>query len=76
MGEISELLQNKVGLGPEQSQEAEKLILDLVISKVPTEFQGALGSVLGAGSAQGQPAESGGLGGLLNAAEGLFGNKG
>ena len=78
MGEISELLQQKAGLGPDQAQEVEKLIVDLVLSKVPSEFQGMLGSALGVGnaSADGQPAQSGGLGSLLGAAESLFGNKG
>jgi hypothetical protein len=75
MNEIAQLLQEKAGLSPEQSQEVAQAIIGLIKSKVPTEFQGMLGSVLGgeAPAADGQTAEAGGLGGLLGAAEGLFG---
>jgi|WetSurMetagenome_2_1015567.scaffolds.fasta_scaffold1569242_1 hypothetical protein len=75
MGEISTLLQNKIGLSADQSQEAEKLIVELILSKVPSEFQGVVSSVLGAAPTAGRPAESGGLGSLFSAAEGMFGNK-
>jgi len=75
MGEISELLQNKVGLSPDQAQQAEQVVIEFVRSKVPPEFQGVLNSFLGQGNAQ-APAESGGLGSLLGAASSLFGNKG
>jgi hypothetical protein len=74
MNEIAQLLQEKAGLSPEQSQEVAQAIISLIKSKVPSEFQGVLGSVLGeAPAADGQTAEAGGLGGLLGAAEGLFG---
>lgn len=76
MGEISDLLQQKAGLSPDKAQEVEQVVVEYVKSKVPSEFQGILGSVLGEGSADGQPAESGGLGSLLGAASSLFGNKG
>lgn len=76
MGEISDLLQQKAGLSPDQSQQVEQLVIDHVKSKVPAEFQGMLGSVLGDGSADGQAAQSGGLGSLLGAASSLFGKKG
>lgn len=77
MGEISELMQSKVGLSPDQSQQVEQVVIEYIRSKVPSEFQGVLGSVLGEGSADGQaPAESGGLGSLLGTASSLFGNKG
>jgi len=68
MGEIAQVLQDKAGLSADQAQQAETIVIDLVKSKVPAEFQGALSSVLGGGGA-----ESGGVGGLLSAAEGLFG---
>jgi hypothetical protein len=76
MNEIAQLLQEKAGLSPEQSQEVAQAIIGLIKSKVPSEFQGMLGSVLGgdapaAGGAQ--TADAGGLGGLLGAAEGMFG---
>jgi len=77
MGEISDLLQQKAGLSADQADQAEQVVIELVKSKVPAEFQGVLGSLLGGGDAgtADQPA-AGGLGGLLGAAEGLFGNKG
>ncbi len=81
MGEIAEILQQKVGLSPDQASQAEQVIVQHITSRVPSEFQGVLGSVLGsgAGSGDGQaaPAESGGLGSLLGEASSLFGgNKG
>jgi hypothetical protein len=76
MGEISELLQSKAGLSPDKAQEVEQLVVEYAQSKVPAEFQGMLGSVLGLNSAEGQPAQSGGLGSLLGAASSLFGSKG
>ncbi|MGB9029881.1 MAG: hypothetical protein WCC27_07155 [Acidobacteriaceae bacterium] len=79
MSEIADLLQQKAGLSPDKAQEVEQVIVQHLQSRVPAEFQGILGSVLGSGApAEGsQPAESGGLGSLLSAATGLFGgNKG
>lgn len=78
MNEIAQVLQQKLGLSDQQAQEAETAVIDLIKSKLPPEFQGAVGSLLGGGSADaaGQ-SQSGGLGGLLSAAQGLFGgNKG
>jgi ABC-type amino acid transport substrate-binding protein len=74
MDEIVQILQQRAGLGPDQAQEVAKVIVDLIKSKVPTEFQPMVDQYLG-GSGDAQ-ASSGGLGGLLGAAEGLFGNKG
>jgi hypothetical protein len=76
MGEISDLLQQKAGLSPDQAQQVEQVVVDHLKAKVPAEFQGMLSSALGEGSADGQPAASGGLGSLLGAASSLFGNKG
>lgn len=76
MGEISDLLQSRAGLSPDKAQEVEKLVVEYAQSKVPAQFQGMLSSVLGVSSTEGQPAESGGLGGLLSEATSLFGNKG
>ena len=75
MSMIADLLQQKVGLSPDQAQQAEQVVTEHLMSKVPSEFQGMLGSVLGTGAAEGQPAaaESGGLGSLLGAAPSLFG---
>jgi hypothetical protein len=80
MNEISQLLQQRFGLSPEQAQEAERAILELIQSKVPAQFQGIVGSFLGSA----QPASSdataapasAGFGGLLSEAEGLLGNRG
>ena len=79
MGEISNLLQQKAGLSPDKAQEVEQVVIEHIKSRVPSEFQGMLGSVLGEGnvSANGEPAtEASGLGGLLGAATSIFGNKG
>jgi hypothetical protein len=77
MGEIAQLLQNKVGLSSDQAQAAENAVLEYVKGKVPPEFQGMLGSVLGdgQGATGDQGSGSGGLGGFLGAAEGLLGGK-
>jgi hypothetical protein len=52
-------------------------VLEYVKGKVPPEFQGMLGSVLGdgQGASGDQGSGSGGLGGFLGAAEGLLGGK-
>jgi hypothetical protein len=80
MSEIAVLLQQKAGLSPDKAQEVEQVVVQHIMSRVPSEFQGVLGSVLGSGgsTADGQPvaAEAGGLGGLLSAATSIFGNKG
>ncbi len=77
MNEIGQMLQQKLGLSDAQAQEAENAVIELIKAKVPAEFQGMVGSVLGSGDAsQAQPAQSAGLGGLLTVAEGFFGNKG
>jgi hypothetical protein len=78
MNEIGQMLQQRLGLSEQQAQEVENAVIDIVKSKVPAEFQGIVGSVLGSGgdASQGQTAPSGGLGGLLSTAEGLFENKG
>jgi hypothetical protein len=54
----------------------EQVVVEYIKSKVPPEFQGMLGSVLGDDSADGQQAQSGGLGSPLGEATSLFGNKG
>ncbi|MGO9434175.1 MAG: hypothetical protein ACLPH3_15680 [Terracidiphilus sp.] len=76
MGEIAQLLEQR-GLSSDQAQEAETVIIQLVKSKVPPQFQGILDSVLGSSQGTpsgdaGQTASSGGLGGLLGMAEGLL----
>ncbi len=71
MNEIAELLQQKVGLSPDQAQEAAQAIMGLIQSKIPANLQGMVMPLLG-----GQAAESGGLGGLLGSVEGMLGSKG
>jgi hypothetical protein len=73
MNEISQLLQQRFGLSAEQAQEAETAILGLVRSKVPPQFQGIFDSLVGQAGGQADPSQSGGLGSLLGAAEGLLG---
>ena len=77
MSVIADLLQQKVGLSPELAQQAEQVVIEHLMAKVPSEFQGVMGSLLGSGAAEGQPAaaESGGLSSLLGAATSLFGGK-
>jgi|HubBroStandDraft_2_1064218.scaffolds.fasta_scaffold1869554_1 hypothetical protein len=48
MGEIAQLLPQKVGLSDEQSQQAESAVIEFVKSRVRERFQGMLGTVLGA----------------------------
>ena len=74
MSVITDLLEQKAGLSPEQATLVEQVILEHVQANVPPEFQGIIGSVLGAGGAAGQTAP-GGLGGLLGEAESLFGGR-
>ncbi|HEV2485605.1 MAG TPA: hypothetical protein VGT08_08735 [Terracidiphilus sp.] len=79
MSVIADLLQQKVGLSPDQAQQAEQVVVQHIMSKVPSEFQGMLGSAIGSGTStpegESQVAESGGLSGLLGAATSLFGSK-
>jgi ABC-type amino acid transport substrate-binding protein len=77
MNEIVEILQQRAGLSPDQAQEVAKAIVDLIKSKVPSEFQPMVDQYLGgSGDAQASSSGLGALGGLLGAAEGMFGNKG
>jgi uncharacterized protein YidB (DUF937 family) len=75
MSEVTDLLQQKAGLSPEQAQTVEQLVAQHLMSRVPPEFQGILGSFIGGGAASTAPA-SGGLGALLGEATSLFGSKG
>lgn len=76
MSAIAEMLQEKANLSPEVSQQVEQLVVEHLMAKVPPEFQGLLGSVLGA-SAPNAGASSGGseLGSLLGAAASFFEKK-
>ncbi len=73
MSEVTDLLQQKAGLSPEQAQQVEQIVAEHLLSRVPPQFQGILSTFIGSGAnANGQPAESGGLGGLLSEASSLF----
>jgi hypothetical protein len=74
MNEIAQLLQQKVGLSPDQAQEAAQAIMGLIQSKIPANLQGMVMPLLG-GDASGGQASSGGMGSLLGSVEGMFGNK-
>jgi hypothetical protein len=76
MSELTDLLEQKAGLSPEQAQQVEQLVAQHLMSRVPPEFQGILGSVIGSGSAPATQPSGGGFGGMLSEAESLFGNKG
>lgn len=78
MGEISTLLQERVNLSAEQADGAENEVVAFLRSRVPEQFQGVLDSILGSQSESGgteKPAGDvlGGLGGLVGAAESVFG---
>ncbi len=78
MSEIAKLLQERVGLSVDQAESAENVVLEFIRSRVPAQYQGLLGSVLGGQPGTGDtnsPAGDavGGLGGLIGAAEGMFG---
>jgi uncharacterized protein YidB (DUF937 family) len=73
MSEVSDMLQQKAGLSPEQAQMVEQLVSEHLLSRVPPEFQGILGSLIGSGATGQAAASSGGLGGLLDEASSLFG---
>ena len=78
MIEIAQLLQQKAGLNEAQSQDAAQAIANLIRSRIPESLQGTVLPLLGidAATAGDQPADagqSGGLGGLLSAAENMFG---
>ncbi len=78
MGEISTLLQERVHLSAEQADSAETEVLAFLRSRVPGQFQAVLDSFLGSQSESGgaeKPAGDalGGLGGLVGAAESIFG---
>ena len=75
MNEIAQLLQQKVGLSPQQAQEAAQAIVSLIQSKIPANLQGMVMPLLGMEGSGGQ-ASSGGMGSLLGSVEGMFGNKG
>jgi hypothetical protein len=77
MSAIAEMLQQKANLSPDVAQQVEQLVIEHLMSRVPSEFQGMLSSVLGTGSpsADTAPAESGGLGSLLGAASSFFNKK-
>ncbi|HEX3890976.1 MAG TPA: hypothetical protein VHW46_00250 [Terracidiphilus sp.] len=77
MNEISQLLEQRFGLTPDQAQQAEAAILGIVRNKVPAQFQGIFDQLVGqqGGQAADGSAPSGGLGGLLGEAEGLLGVK-
>jgi hypothetical protein len=79
--EITDLLQQKAGLSPEQSQAVLQLVASHLQSHIPESLHGLVLPFLGvqATGTDGQPAassESGGLGGLLSEATSLFGSKG
>ena len=42
MSVIADLLQQKVGLSPDQAQQAEQVVVEHLTSRVPPEFQGVL----------------------------------
>lgn len=80
MGEIAQLLQERVGLNDSQAQEAENAVIQFVKSKVPEQFQGTLDTFLGSSqNASAEPAASTSgsqdLGSLLGEAETLLGRR-
>jgi hypothetical protein len=76
MNEIMQLLQEKVGLNQEQAQAVVQILASHLQSRIPESMQGVVMPLLGVQSGGGQAADSGGLGSMLGAVEGMFGNKG
>lgn len=75
MDEIVQILQDRAGLSPDQAHEVAQALVDVIEAKVPDQFKGIIGMILGGQQAGGaQPA---GIGGLLSELGGfLGGNKG
>jgi len=76
MSEVTDLLQQKAGLSPDQAQLVEQLVAQHLMTRVPSEFQGILGSFIGGGAGASSAPAGGGLGSLLSEASSLFGSKG
>jgi hypothetical protein len=72
MNELTDLLQQKVGLSPDQAQAAAQAIASFIASKIPASLQAEVLPLLGM---QGGGADSGGIGSLLGSVEGLIGGK-
>jgi hypothetical protein len=72
MNELTELLQQKAGLSPDQAQAAAQAIASFIASKIPASLQAEVLPLLGL---QGGAAGSGGMGSLLGSVEGLLGGK-
>jgi len=75
MAAIADMLQEKANLSPEVAQQVEQLVTEHLMSRVPSEFQGVLSSVLGTGSTEAGTSDSGGIGSLLGEAASIFGKK-
>ena len=75
MNEISQLLQQRFGLSPDQAEEAETAILNLLRSKVPTQFQGMFDSFAGQTGRQAGDQAQTESGDLLCSAENILGMK-
>ncbi len=77
MSEIANLLQQKAGLSPEKSQEVEQVVTEHLMARVPPQFQGILGSMLGTGASPAdgtaEPTAGGGLSGMLGTVTSMFG---
>jgi hypothetical protein len=81
VNELEQLLQQKVGLSPEQAQMVIQVVASHLESRIPAPLQSMVAPLLGlqSGAADGQSADagqSGGLGSLLGSVESMFGSKG
>jgi hypothetical protein len=72
MNELTELLQQRAGLSPDQAQAAAHAIATFIASKIPASLQAEVMPLLGM---QSGGADSGELGSLLGSVEGLLGGK-
>jgi hypothetical protein len=73
MNEIMQLLQNKVGLNEEQSRAVVQVLATHLQARLPESLQGVVMPLLGLqADSQAAEGESGGLGGMLGAVEGMF----
>lgn len=83
MSEIAQMIQQRVGLDEQTSQQVESVVVEMIQSKIPEQYRGMVNSLLGLNTGaqpdqqqSGEGGTLGGFGGLIGAAEGLLGNKG
>ena len=76
MNELTQLLQQRVGLNEQQSQAVVQFFANHLRSKLPESLQNTVMPMLGLQEeAKGTETSSGGLGNVIGSVEGMFGRK-